>query len=118
MRFWLARNRGSLSVKNQPVNFFKVSAGFDTGSLASSCLRRIQRFMDDAELPILVSSFIFNPLPAGGKLTLVMDRTNWKFGESNINILILGINYRNVTIPLMFRMLDKRGNSNTADRMV
>lgn len=104
--------------KVKSVNFVKVSAGFDTGSLASSCLRRIQRFMAEAELPMrVISSLIFSLLPIRGKLILVMDRTNWKFGESNINILMLGISYRNVAIPLMFRMLDKRGNSNTAERI-
>lgn len=46
-----------------------------------------------------------------------MDRTNWKLGESNINILMLGIAYKNVAFPLMFRMLDKRGNSNTEERI-
>src|SRR5690606_6549042 len=50
-------------------------------------------------------------------LILTMDRTNWKFGESNINILMLGVSYRNVAIPLMFKMLNKRGNSNTAERI-
>lgn len=41
-----------------------------------------------------------------------MDRTNWKFGEANINILMLGITYKGIAYPLLFSMLDKRGNSN------
>lgn len=97
--------------KTKSVNFVKVSAGFDSPSLASSCMRRIQRFMAEAELPMkLASSLIFNMLPIKGKLILVMDRTNWKFGNSNINILMLGVAYRAIAIPLLFKMLDKRGN--------
>ena len=46
-----------------------------------------------------------------------MDRTNWKFGDKNINILMLGISYKNVAFPIMFKMLDKRGNSNTPERI-
>ena len=46
-----------------------------------------------------------------------MDRTNWKIGNSNINILMLGICYKNMAIPLMFKMLNKRGNSDTAERI-
>lgn len=104
--------------KVKSVNFVKVSAGFDWGSLASSCMRRIQRFMAEVELPMkLISSLIVNLLPLEGKRILVMDRTNWKFGKSNINILMLGVSYRNVAIPLMFRMLDKQGNSNTKERI-
>lgn len=104
--------------KVRSVNYVKVSQGFDSSSLALSCMRRIQRFMAEAELPMkIISSLIFNILPVKGKLILTMDRTNWKFGESNINILMLGVSYRNVAIPLMFKMLNKRGNSNTAERI-
>lgn len=46
-----------------------------------------------------------------------MDRTNWKLGEKNINILMLGVSYRNIAFPLMFKMLDKRGNSHTLERI-
>ena len=100
------------------VNYSKLSAGFASPALASSCFRRIQRFMADVDLPMkLIAGLIFGLLPIGGPLTLVMDRTNWKFGGRDINILMLGVSYRNVAFPLMFKMLDKRGNSNTAERI-
>ena len=74
--------------------------------------------MSGAQLPMeRVAKLIFALLPQKGPLVLVMDRTNWKLGESNINILMLGIAYRNVAFPLMFRMLDKQGNSNTGERI-
>lgn len=50
-------------------------------------------------------------------VALSMDRTNWKFGESNINILMLGISYKGTAIPLVWMLLDKRGNSNTSERI-
>ncbi len=65
----------------------------------------------------LVSKLIFKLLPEKENLTLIMDRTNWKFGEVNINILMIGISYKNVAIPLLFKMLDKRGNSHTEERI-
>ena len=43
-----------------------------------------------------------------------MDRTNWKYGQRDINVLLLGVTYKNVAFPLLFRLLSKRGNSNTA----
>lgn len=104
--------------KVKSVNYSKLSSGFASKALAESCFRRIQRFMAEAELPMrLVATLIFKLLPHQESLVLVMDRTNWKLGEKNINILMLGVSYRNVAIPLMFRMLDKRGNSNTAERI-
>lgn len=72
--------------------------------------------MAEAELPMkTVNCLISNILIVKGKLILTMNRTYWKFGESNINTLTLGVSYRNIAIPLMFKMLDKRGNSNTAE---
>src|SRR5690606_4243694 len=104
--------------KVRTVNYSKLSCGFDTGADAQSNYRRIQRFMAGAQLPMeWVAKLIFALLPHKGPLVLVMDRTNWKLGESNINILMLGVAYRNVAFPLMFRMLDKRGNSNTGERI-
>jgi hypothetical protein len=47
----------------------------------------------------------------------VLDRTNWKFGTKNINILMLGVGYRNIAIPIMFKMLNKQGNSCTSERI-
>lgn len=104
--------------KVKTVNYSKLSSGFTSTTLANSCFRRIQRFMAEAELPMkLVATLIFSLLPRQDSLILVMDRTNWKLGQKNINILMLGISYKNVAIPLMFRMLDKRGNSNTDERI-
>lgn len=104
--------------KVKSVNYCKLSSGFDSMASAASCLRRIQRFIAEAELPMkLISRLIFSILPNNKSLILVMDRTNWKFGRHNINILMLGVSYKNVAIPLMFKMLDKRGNSNTAERI-
>lgn len=49
---------------------------------------------------------IFNILQIYNPLALVMDRTNWKFGQRNINIHMLGVSYKSVAVPLMFKMLD------------
>ena len=47
-----------------------------------------------------------------------MDRTNWKFSDTNINILTLGIIHEGMAFPIVFKMMDKRGNSNTKERML
>ena len=46
-----------------------------------------------------------------------MDRTNWKWGKKNINILTLGLVYKGAAIPLLWTVLDKQGNSNTEERI-
>ena len=104
--------------KVRSVSFSKLSAGFDNNVAGSSNYRRIQRFIAEVELPMKwVSQLIFSLLPQKDSLVLVLDRTNWKLGEKNINILMLGVSYKNVAFPLMFKMLDKRGNSHTSERI-
>jgi hypothetical protein len=46
-----------------------------------------------------------------------MDRTNWKFGETNLNILTVGIVHKGIAYPIAWKLLDKRGNSNTDERI-
>ena len=52
-----------------------------------------------------------------------MDRTNWKLGKNNINLLVLGVAYKGMAIPLLWKFLSKdrvqvgkQGNSNTKER--
>lgn len=47
---------------------------------------------------------------------LIVDRTNWKRGAKNFNLLTIGNLMQNVFIPLYWIQLNKRGNSNTEDR--
>ena len=104
--------------KVQTVGFEKLANAFERQAKASSSLRRIQRFISGFVLNTgLISKLIFSLLPEKGNLQLTIDRTNWKFGRTNINIFMLGIVYKGIAFPLLFRMLDKRGNSNSKERI-
>ena len=48
---------------------------------------------------------------------LNIDRTEWKFGRKIFNILTLGIVHQGVAFPLLWWMLDKKGNSNAQERV-
>ena len=63
-----------------------------------------------------MARFIVRQLPDGQYL-LTLDRTNWKFGQTNINILCLAIAQQGVVIPALSILLDKKGNSNTDERI-
>ena len=64
-----------------------------------------------------VAGYLKSRIPSDGPYTLTMDRTNWKFGEVNINALVLGIAYDHMSFPILFRLLPKRGNSNCKERI-
>ena len=49
---------------------------------------------------------------------MTLDRTNWKFGKVNINILVIGVIYKGLSLPLLWVFLgDKRGNSSQIERI-
>lgn len=104
--------------KIQNVGFEKLANAFDSEALAISSLRRIQRFIAHYALDSdLIAKLIFNLLPNKDNLKLSIDRTNWKFGKTDINIFMLGVTYKGVAFPLLFTMLKKRGNSNCQERI-
>ncbi|MFM2267071.1 MAG: hypothetical protein RL757_512 [Bacteroidota bacterium] len=60
---------------------------------------------------------IINILGIENSNYLIIDRTNWKIGKTNVNILYLGFLLPNGSfIPILFETLDKRGNSNFSER--
>lgn len=102
----------------QTVNFERLASCFDTEAKKDSSLRRIQRFFASYILDKdMVARIVFELIPKDKKVGLTMDRTNWKFGQTNINILVLGVVYEGTAFPLLFTMLDKRGNSSTQERI-
>jgi Transposase DDE domain len=104
--------------KVQTVGFEKLATAFDSKADTSSSLRRIQRFMAAYLLDTdLIARLIFRLLPHKSPYRLAMDRTNWKFGQQNINVLVIAIVYHGVAFPLLFKLLPKFGNSNTHERI-
>lgn len=104
--------------KVQTVGFEKLATAFDSKADTSSSLRRIQRFMAAYLLDTnLISRLIFRLLPHKPPYRLAMDRTNWKFGQQNINVLVIAVVYHGVAFPLLFKLLPKFGNSNTHERI-
>jgi hypothetical protein len=59
--------------------------------------------------------YLFGFLETDYELTL--DRTNWRWGKKSINILMLAMVYKGIAIPIYWLLLNKRGNSNTRERI-
>ena len=101
----------------QTVSLHKLAAGMPSDVGRDSNMRRLQRFLAKYVLDLdVIAKMIFSLLPAKTGLVLSMDRTNWKFGEFNINILMLGVPYKGIAFPLLFKLMSKRGNSNCKER--
>ncbi len=99
------------------VRLNRISLKIKSGTKHQSNYRNLQRFFQKFKMNYQdYAKFIISTLPKQEKYYLVIDRTNWKFGNTAINILMLGIIYKNNAIPLFWELLDKGGSSSTRER--
>ena len=50
-------------------------------------------------------------------MLLILDRTNWKLGQHDLNILLLSVRWNTFSFPLVWTLLPHSGNSNMATRI-
>jgi hypothetical protein len=48
---------------------------------------------------------------------ITLDRTDWYLGETPLNVMVIGIAYRGVAFPLLWTVLEKKGCSDTTERI-
>ena len=106
-------------LKVRTVNLAELADGFPGKAKKASKYKRLQRFFRLFPLDYeMIARFVVQLLEIkDGPWVLTMDRTNWKFGVANINILTVGIAYRGAAFPVLWMLLPKRGNSNTQERI-
>ena len=102
----------------EQVNLDKLASVSANQAQSTSSYKRLTRVFRDFAIDFdaiarAVVSWSQIPEP----WTLGLDRTNWCFGTLNLNILMLGIVHVGVAFPVMWTMLDKRGNSNSDERI-
>ena len=67
---------------------------------------------------LLVAKLLMSLLPAQGKLRLCLNRTEWDFGQCQVNVLLVTAGAGDGHLPLCGQLLNNRsGNSNAADRI-
>ena len=108
--------KGLIAVKT--VNLKEISTSFTTSSKTASSYRRMQRFFQSFHFDLMqIVSFIFDRFSLEGKCMLAIDRTNWKFGKTHLNLLVISIVYEGIAIPIYWKNLSKGGSSSTDHRM-
>ncbi len=100
------------------VNLSHISGEMPTQAKVESTYRRLQRFFQYVDLREDWSArLVVRMLGLSGSWNLCLDRTNWKIGRKEINLLVLAIATRRYRVPLMWTVLGKAGNSNTKQRI-
>lgn len=100
------------------VNLVQIATAFTAKSKEESAYRRICRFLTDFSFDISsIALLVLKLFPLTTEYILILDRTNWKWGKTSINILMLSIAYQGVSIPFFWTALDSEGNSCVEDRV-
>ena len=64
-----------------------------------------------------MARFVVRLLGVPGPWVLTVDRTDWYVGETPLNVMMLGIVYRGVAFPMLWMILEKKGCSDTEERI-
>lgn len=105
-------------IKSRSVVFSEIADKIDKDIKTKSIERRIQDFfqkvnIDYLQLGLFLLSFVHH-----NKLELSVDRTEWDFGKTRVNILCVVVSIGKMAVPIYFEMLDNNsGNSNWKDRI-
>jgi hypothetical protein len=106
-------------LKTRNINLTEIAIGFANDARPESRYRRIQRFIRGhrlnydsvARFVMVLFGFI------DSSYYLALDRTNWKWGKKNLNILVLAVVYKGIAVPVYWLLLNKQGNSSTRERI-
>lgn len=106
-------------IRLRTVNLAQIACVLNPQRKSQTNYRRLQRFLalfhfDQQVLARLLLALRPDP---DTPITLVMDRTEWKFGAKRVNLLVVGYLLEGFTVPLRWKELDKEGNSNLAERL-
>lgn len=102
------------------VNLKKIATLLNPEETKEANYRRLSRFFQQFRFSKTVMAKLMSSFLPKGKWVLSMDRTNWKFGKTHINVLMLSVAYKGMAIPILWYLLDKeskQGNSSYEDKI-
>src|SRR4051812_49946856 len=104
---------------SRTVNLSDLACMFPTRAAIASNYRRLQRFFEQVIVDgSQLARVIVRIAGLGsGPWLLALDRTCWKFGRSDINVLMLAIIHNGIAIPVMWDVLGRAGTSTTAQSL-
>jgi hypothetical protein len=106
-------------ISSRTVNLTRIVDFFRSNAKRESSYRRVRRFFSEFSfdrkiiIPIVCALFDLR----GKKLLLILDRTNWKWGRTNINILLISLAYQGIGIPIFWTVSNRDGASSTGERI-
>jgi len=94
-------------LKTRTSNLKRIAQAVESEAEADSVYRQIQRFLKNENK---LTIHYLKLLKLEGKLKIIIDRTQWKFGATWVNLLSLSVAYKQVAIPLLAELINRKGN--------
>ena len=101
------------------VNLREIAIAFISDALVDSRYKRLRRFFTYFKIDTaVIARWIFSLYISSNKqVYITIDRTNWYWGKSKINVLVVAIAHEGVAIPLFCEILNTGGNA-TAEQHI
>lgn len=92
---------------SRSVQFHKAAEHLNSAAKVSSNTTRIQDFYREVEIDYhALACLLYTLLPKNGKFRVTIDRTEWDFGKTQVNILMVLVGVGDFQIPLYWELLD------------
>lgn len=100
------------------VNLTRVARFFPSNAQLQSRYRRLSRFLATVTFSQeQIAHWIVQLFFGKSLLRLCVDRTQWQWGKTKFNFLVLACVHQGIALPLFWRVLPKKGNSHTTERI-
>lgn len=99
------------------VNWVEIAQAMEGDALQESKYKMIQRYFRSMTIPEPVWADLILSLYPQAQYRLSMDRTNWKTGRKDVNYLVLAVIIKKTAIPVYWKVLPKKGNSTSGERI-
>lgn len=104
-------------IQREDVRLTRLAAQLPGAALQSSKVKQLHRFFKSIRLPEdVLARFVLSFCDPTDRLWLVIDRTNWRLGKTEINILLVAVIHGGQALPLMWTLLPHGGSSSSAVR--
>ena len=105
-------------IQVKTVSLVQISSVMSGRAKQDSHYKRCQRFLRFFDVPFAeIARLVITVLGIQPPFIISIDRTDWYLGETPVNILMLSLVYKGVAFPLLWTVLEKKGCSDTQERI-
>ena len=99
------------------TNLSKIALALKAGVQLESNYRRIQRFLSDYDMDFtMLARLLVHLVPERPPYVVALDRTEWHFGQTPVNVLMVGIAHRGICFPITWSVLPAGGSSGAGEQ--